>query len=68
MNINSRLANDITPTDVDPLGWTTPQTKVFRNIICSELESVPMESKACKASGLDKISKELLKAAGNTII
>lgn len=27
-----------------------------------------MESKACKASGLDKISKELLKAAGNTII
>jgi hypothetical protein len=40
----------------------------LKNITYSELEKVLAEAKACKASGLDKISKKLLKAAGNTII
>jgi hypothetical protein len=68
--IGPRLANDITPTDFDPLSCVTPASKVFefKNITYLELERVLTEAKACKASGLDKISNKLLKAAGNTII
>ena len=64
------LANDITPNDFDPLSCVTPASKVFKfnNLTYLELEKVFKEAKACKASGLDKISNKLLKASGNTII
>ena len=66
--IGPRLANDFTPTDFDPLSCVTHASKVFefKNITYSELERVLTEAKP--ASGLDKISNKLLKAAGNTII
>ena len=68
--IGPQLANNIPSIDLDPLYFVTPGTNVFefRNITNAELVSVLKKTKACKAPGLDKISRKLLKAAGNCII
>jgi hypothetical protein len=68
--IGPQLAENIQPSDLDPLHYVTPGSNVFefRNISSEEVVSVLKKMKASKAPGLDKISGKLLKAAGNSII
>ena len=63
------LCEDIPPNNDDPLQYLTPSKGEFsfRAIYESELNKVLQSLKLSKASGLDKISNKLLKAAGYTI-
>ena len=65
--IGPQLAQNIPSSDLDPLHYVTPGSNIFefKNITSAELASV---LKKIKASGLDKISGKLLKAAGSSII
>ena len=67
--IGPELAEDIPQNDRDPLYYVTPGTNVFKfkNITNADLMYALKEMKAGKASGLDKISSKLLRAAGNSI-
>ncbi len=68
--IGPQRAENIPPSDFDPLQYVIPVTNVFefKNITRAELMSVLKKIKASKAPGLDKISGKLLKAAGDSII
>ena len=60
--IGPQLAENVPPSDFDPLYYVIPVTNVFefKNITRAELMSVLKKIKASKAPGLDKISGKLL--------
>ena len=65
----SELAEDIPQNDRGPLCYVTPGTNVFKFKIITNADLVYTlkEMKASKASGLDKVSSKLLRAAGNSL-
>ncbi|CAB4037327.1 Hypothetical predicted protein, partial [Paramuricea clavata] len=69
--IGPQLAENIPPSDFDPLHHVIPGANAFefKNITRAELVSVLKKVKASKAPGrIDKISSKLLKGAGDSII
>lgn len=69
-NIGSQLAENLSPSDLNPICYVTPGDSVFefKTITRSEVENVLYGLKVRKGSGLDKISNKLLKAAGTSIV
>ena len=69
-SIGPKLANDILPTNIDPLSYVTPVSTSFdfQDITNEEVRSAIKNMKTSKLPGLDKISVKLLKEADDTII
>ena len=68
--IGPKLAKISIPNKLDPLHFVSPKTELFNfeAITNEQLSAALKKLKMNKASGLDKISNKLLKAAGNTIV
>ena len=68
--IGPSLAENINPSDVDPLSFITPVTQNFdfQNISHDEIWEEIKQMKTTKSSGYDKISMRLLQAAGSSIL
>ena len=61
VRVGLQLAENIPPSDFDPLHYVIPGTNAFefKNITRAELVSMFKKVKASKAPGLDKISGNL---------
>ena len=69
-HIGTRLAENIDPSDVDPLSFVTPTLHnfTFQTISHAKIKNEIKQMKTAKSAGYDKISVKLLQAAGNAIV
>ena len=69
-SVGTRLAQNINPSDVDPLSFITPTSHnfQFQNISQDKIKNEIKQMKNTKSSGYDRISVKLLQAAGSAIV